>query len=189
MPRFIKIAGFILAVICSDVSSLSAHRGYTQTLLDQPVSIELKNEPLQDAFEKIASAAKVSFSYGNNAFLKEKVNLKAKDKRLGEVLDELLKPFPLTYTVIANKIIIRQDKNTRGRTAEDIIEWIKKGIYKVQPDKTVHTIHKEREAIDYALHNAKKGSFIVIISDVIPDALEQVRQHKAEEDAGGVAVL
>ena len=57
----------------------------------------------------------------------------------------------------------------------------------LQPAKKVTAIHKEKEAIDYALQHAQKDSFIVITSDVIPDALEQVKQYKAVEDeAGGV---
>ncbi len=86
---------------------------------------------------------------------------------------------------IFDEVIIRQDRNTRGRTAEEIIEWIQKGIDRVQPARKVTTIHNEKEAIDYALQNAKKDSFIVITSDVIPDALEQVKQYKAAEDAVG----
>lgn len=108
---------------------------------------------------------------------------------VGDRRDEDLMNLGEESAKIFDEIIIRQDKNTRGRTPDDIIDWITKGIRRVAPDKKVLTIQKEREAIDYALKHAKKGSFIVIISDVIPDALEQVRQHKAEEDAGGVAVL
>jgi len=82
---------------------------------------------------------------------------------------------------IFDEIIIRQDKNLRGRTTEEIIGLIKRGIRNVNPQMTVHIIPKESEAIDFAIQNAKKDSFITIISDVVPDALEQVRKLKEAE--------
>jgi cyanophycin synthetase len=59
---------------------------------------------------------------------------------------------------------------------------MKQGIASVDANKKVTVIMKETEAIDYALSSAPKGSFIVITSDVIPDALEQVKRAKAKED-------
>lgn len=83
---------------------------------------------------------------------------------------------------VFDEIIIRQDKNLRGRTEEEIIDLMTKGIYSVDADKKITIIKKESEAIDYAFQNAVKDSFIVIISDVVPDALEQVKAYKAKED-------
>lgn len=87
---------------------------------------------------------------------------------------------------IFDEIIIRQDKNLRGRTEDDMIELMMQGIHSVDPGKKVAVFRKESEAIDYALQNAEKDSFIVIISDVVPDALEQVKRYKDVED-GAVA--
>jgi len=83
---------------------------------------------------------------------------------------------------IFDEIIIRQDKNLRGRTEQEIIDLMTMGIHNVDKDKKIVVIRKESEAIDYAFKNAVKDSFIVIISDVIPDALEQVKNYKAIED-------
>lgn len=80
-----------------------------------------------------------------------------------------------------DEIIIRQDKNLRGRTDKEIIDLIEKGIRNVNQQVQIHKIPKESEAIDFALANAKKDSFITIISDVIPDALEQVKAAKEKE--------
>ena len=80
-----------------------------------------------------------------------------------------------------DEIIIRQDKNLRGKTDSEIIELIKTGIKRVRPEMVIHVIPKQAEAIDFALKNAKKDSFITIISDVVPDALEQVRAFKEAE--------
>lgn len=82
---------------------------------------------------------------------------------------------------IFDEIIIRQDKNLRGRTDQEIIALIQKGVRNVNESIPVHVIPRESEAIDYALQNAQKDSFITIISDVIPDALEQVKAAKEKE--------
>lgn len=83
---------------------------------------------------------------------------------------------------IFDEIIIRQDKNLRGRTDTEIIELMTQGIHKIDPMKKITVIQKEGEAIDFAFQNAVKDSFIVITSDVVPDALEQVKNYKAKED-------
>jgi cyanophycin synthetase len=59
---------------------------------------------------------------------------------------------------------------------------MKKGILSVNPNADIKIIPKESEAIRYAVENAKKDSFIVICSDVVPDALELVKQLHEEED-------
>lgn len=80
-----------------------------------------------------------------------------------------------------DEIIIRQDKNLRGKTEIELINMLKEGIYSIDPTKPVKVIPSEREAIDYAIHHVKPGSLIVLCSDVVPDALEQVQQYKEEE--------
>lgn len=81
-----------------------------------------------------------------------------------------------------DEIIIRQDKNLRGRSEKEIIDLMMKGIEAEGGNKKVMVIKKESEAIDHAIRNAKKGSFITICSDVVPDALDQILRYKEEED-------
>ena len=83
---------------------------------------------------------------------------------------------------IFDEIIIRQDKHLRGRTDKAIIDLMTQGIHNVDKNKKITVIQKETAAIDYAFEHAVKDSFIVITSDVIPDALEQVKMYKAKED-------
>ncbi len=85
-----------------------------------------------------------------------------------------------------DEIIIRQDKNLRGRTEEQIIDLMTTGISEIDANKKVTTIKKEKEAIEYAIKNAVKGSFITICSDVVPDALDQIMKLKEAEDLGNL---
>ena len=85
-----------------------------------------------------------------------------------------------------DEINIRQYKHLRGRTDQAIIDLMTQGIHNIDANKKITVIRKESEAIDFALKNAVKDSFIVITSDVIPDALEQVKSYKAREDGAKV---
>lgn len=80
-----------------------------------------------------------------------------------------------------DEIIIRQDKNLRGKTEQELIDMILAGIKDIDPNKKVTVIPSEHEAIEFAVKNAKKGSLVVISSDVVPDALAQVSKYKEEE--------
>ncbi len=82
-----------------------------------------------------------------------------------------------------DEIIIRQDKHLRGRTAEEIINLLVEGINECKiAEFPVTIIQKESEAIQYAYENAKPGSVITIMCDVIPDALAYIKRLKENED-------
>jgi cyanophycin synthetase len=85
-----------------------------------------------------------------------------------------------------DEIIIRQDKRLRGKTEEELIKMLNDGIKMKNPKKKTTVIPSEKEAITYAVNNAKKGSLIVLCSDVIPDALELVMKFKEQESKGEV---
>ncbi len=83
-----------------------------------------------------------------------------------------------------DEIIIRQDKRLRGKTEEELIKMLNDGIKSKNPNKKTTIIPSEKEAITYAVNNAKKGSLIILCSDVIPDALDLVQKFKAQEASG-----
>lgn len=83
-----------------------------------------------------------------------------------------------------DEIIIRQDKRLRGRTEEELIKMLVDGINMKDPNKKTTIIPSEKEAITYAVNNAKKGSLIILCSDVIPDALDLVMKFKEQESNG-----
>ena len=80
-----------------------------------------------------------------------------------------------------DEIIIRTDRNLRGKDEEELIDEIKAGILDISPEIPLKIIKKENEAIQYAVENAKEGSLIVVSSDVVPDALNMVMNLKEKE--------
>ncbi|MBK7762167.1 MAG: cyanophycin synthetase [Bacteroidetes bacterium] len=100
----------------------------------------------------------------------------------GDRRDEDIRELGQLAASMFDEIIIRQDKHLRGRTVENIVDLLKQGIALEKKDIKVHVILKELEAIDHAVKNAPKDSFIVICSDVITDALAYIQKLKNDED-------
>ena len=101
---------------------------------------------------------------------------------VGDRRDEDIISLGTVAAQMFDEIIIRQDKNLRGRSEQEIIDLMMQGIKSVSPKIPVRVFRKEQEAIKEAIENAKKGSFIVICSDVVPDALETIMKYKEKED-------
>lgn len=87
-----------------------------------------------------------------------------------------------------DEIIIRQDKRLRGKTEEELIKMLDDGIKMKDPNKKTTIIPSEKEAIKFAVKNAVKGSLIILCSDVVPDALDLVKQLKEQEAKGELQI-
>ena len=83
-----------------------------------------------------------------------------------------------------DEIIIRCDKNLRGRTADEIIGLLKEGIEKVNPSIPIMIIPNENEALEYIYDNSKHGALYTIMCDVVAGALDKLRELKEREEKG-----
>lgn len=81
-----------------------------------------------------------------------------------------------------DEIIIRCDKNLRGRTADEIIGLLKEGIEKVNPSIPVVVIPDENESLEYVYTHQKAGALYTIMCDVVAGALDKIRQLKEREE-------
>ncbi len=81
-----------------------------------------------------------------------------------------------------DEIIIRCDKNLRGRTAEEIIELLRQGIEKVNPNIPITIIPDENKALEYIYENQKHGALYTIMCDVVAGALDKIRELKEREE-------
>jgi cyanophycin synthetase len=101
----------------------------------------------------------------------------------GDRRDEDIRELGEVAAGIFDSIIVRNDKNLRGRTAEEIYALVKEGIDKIKPNMPVMNIRSESEAIPYAINNAPKGAYITICSDVVAEALQLVKELKEKESS------
>lgn len=81
-----------------------------------------------------------------------------------------------------DEIIIRCDKNLRGRTAEEIIGLLQEGIQKVNPSLPTKVIANENEALEYIFANPSQGALYTIMCDVVAGALDKIRELKEREE-------
>ncbi len=86
-----------------------------------------------------------------------------------------------------DEIIIRCDKNLRGRSADEIINLLKEGIEKVNPNLPVITIPDEDQALDYIYENPRPGALYTIMCDVVARALDKIRELKEKEEKEAVS--
>ncbi len=102
----------------------------------------------------------------------------------GDRRDEDIRELGVISAKHFDEIIIRQDKHLRGRTAENIVELLVEGIKSAQTKEIPLTIIlNEKEAIMYAYKNAKPGSLITIMCDVVAEALDLIKGLKEKEDS------
>jgi cyanophycin synthetase len=80
---------------------------------------------------------------------------------------------------IFDEIIIRHDKDGRGRTNEELTGLLMAGIRKIKPNMLVTVISDEIESITYAMMHAQKDSWIFVNTDNVHETVAFVsRAHK-----------
>ena len=109
--RFDKIAALVkfsvLGFLVLSQTGSGVSGATRQTMPDMLISIELRNVLLRDALNKIGDVAHLSFVYVNNKALdKNKVSINVHRQKIGAVLDQLLRPYSLSYTVVDNRVIV-----------------------------------------------------------------------------------
>lgn len=82
---------------------------------------------------------------------------------------------------IFDKIIIRVDEDTRGRSESEIIDLINSGIQASQKELSVEVIKNEQEAIRYAIESAVPDSLIVLLSENIKKSYELLKSFTPQE--------
>jgi cyanophycin synthetase len=85
-----------------------------------------------------------------------------------------------------DEIIIRHDKDLRGRNKDEITRLLTEGIRETNPDIPILVISDEFEAIEFALEHSEKDAFIFETADHVQDTLNfvlglQKRDTHAEE--------
>jgi cyanophycin synthetase len=96
---------------------------------------------------------------------------------VGDRRDEDIIEFAEEAARIFDRIIIRQDKDLRGRSAEDLNELVLKGIRNIDPRKPVQFIPDESEAVDQAIQHALLHSLIVFLSDKVEEVSDRLNYY------------
>ncbi len=82
---------------------------------------------------------------------------------------------------IFDEIIIRLDEDLRGKTADAIVNLLKRGLDQAGKGKLLKVIPCETEAIRYAIAQATDGAVIVDCSEAVQTAIRTVEDCLAQE--------
>lgn len=82
---------------------------------------------------------------------------------------------------IFDEIIIRHDKNGRGRSNEQLTNLLMEGISSVNPNMPVEVISDESSAIESAVTNAPNGAFIFACADHVKHSIELVKRLQEKQ--------
>lgn len=83
---------------------------------------------------------------------------------------------------IFDRIIIKEDDDTRGRSRGSAAELILKGIMQVKPDCTYESILDETTAINKGLDSASDGSLVVILPESVTRAISLIEARRPVGD-------
>jgi TonB-linked SusC/RagA family outer membrane protein len=89
--------------------------GNAQSILNQPVSINLKDQRLKDAIDQIQKQTHIVFLYSEMEQLNRKVSIHVTNEQLQKVLDQLLLPAGLGYEDADGKILISKGQLKRAK--------------------------------------------------------------------------
>lgn len=80
-----------------------------------------------------------------------------------------------------DEVIIRHDKDMRGRAEHDVTRLLSEGMRQVNPELPIHVVSDEMESIQFAMDHVREGSFIVLSSDGVKESIEYVSRKLNEE--------
>jgi cyanophycin synthetase len=99
----------------------------------------------------------------------------------GDRRDEDIRELGAISAQYFDEIIIRCDKNLRGRTAEEIIGLLEEGIRGVNPSIPTMVIPNEDQALEWIYANHSPGTLYTVMCDVVAGALDKIKELKERE--------
>lgn len=85
---------------------------------------------------------------------------------------------------IFDRIIVKEDDDTRGRPRGDAAELIRKGIIQTNPNCRHELLLDETEAINTALDSAPNSSLVVILPESVSRAINLIKVRRPVADEG-----
>ncbi len=84
-----------------------------------------------------------------------------------------------------DRIIIRRGHYLRGRTEEEMRELLKEGIRESGNKPEIQLVPESRDAIEYAIKNAREGELVVTLADVVEKDMQIVEEYREKAFEAG----
>ncbi|WP_400193929.1 cyanophycin synthetase [Hymenobacter sp. B81] len=98
---------------------------------------------------------------------------------LGDRRDEDTLAFAREAGRIFDEVVLRQDKDLRGKSAGEIEQLMRAGLVADKPDLPITYIEREADAIDHVLSTAREGSVITIFTEDIGLTIKKLEAFEA----------
>jgi cyanophycin synthetase len=98
---------------------------------------------------------------------------------LGDRRDEDTLSFARIAGRIFDEVVLRQNYDLRGKTAEQLREIMERGLRLDKPDLPIVYIEDEMESIDYVLEHAPEGSVVTLLTEDITATLAKLDKHES----------
>lgn len=86
-----------------------------------------------------------------------------------------------------DKIIIKEDKDRRGRESGEIPNLIKKGVLEVNKNANLNIVLDEVEALQMALNESSKGDIVIVFFERLSPLIDYIKSDKNNDtDLGNV---
>jgi TonB-linked SusC/RagA family outer membrane protein len=107
--RLSTIGIFIIRFSCL----ISFAENKAQDLLNSPVSLQIQNQSLRETLNQISTKCECKFVYSENSLpLDKKITFSVTNQRLRDVLDMLLRPYPVVYQPDGKFILIKRKETS-----------------------------------------------------------------------------
>ncbi len=94
---------FSIFALCFMVTTI-----VTAQNIDQKISIKAKDKPLGEVIKQISQAAQINFSYSSQIIpVEKKVSIRASNKTVRSILDDLLKKNGIDYFLLENQVVLK----------------------------------------------------------------------------------
>jgi cyanophycin synthetase len=99
---------------------------------------------------------------------------------LGDRRDEDTLSFARIAGSIFDEVILRQDRDLRGKSAEFLRDIMTRGLRLDKPELPIQYIENELEAIDHVLNTAPEGAVITLLTENISAVLKKLDEYEAQ---------
>jgi TonB-linked SusC/RagA family outer membrane protein len=112
LTAFAMRIAFIQIFLVSFLTSMAYdHHADAQGILDKVVTVSVDKGQLKEVFSSLKDQTGARFVFSSKTIeASRKVSIKAKEKKLSEVLQELLAPFGINYKIIKDRIVLYKTK-------------------------------------------------------------------------------
>jgi cyanophycin synthetase len=99
---------------------------------------------------------------------------------LGDRRDEDTLGFARIAGSIFDEVVVRLDRDLRGKSAEFLRDIMTRGLRLDKPELPIHYIDAELEAIDHVLSTAPEGAVITLLTENISAVTKKLEEYEAQ---------